>query len=195
MPSDLVFDYEGQVTIQQVQDLSAAGQRRLWNTAHWRGAGYILAAGIVYALSLVGIYALAQSIDSTPYAEAPYTPDALMILGMLVGIAFTVFVIMLFNIAHRRLTHRHGFHAGGSYCGPRRFRINAEGIQVAGPHGQSFTYWDAVTELTETPRTLLFWTDTLVAVMIPKRTIGDEQEIARLKGYATGQIEAHQSAT
>lgn len=189
MSQELVLDYEGNCTVEQFSDLTAAAQKRLWSSAKWKGRGYVLAAGAVYFLVLYGIYLFNHSLDQSAYANAPYSPDALVSLGLFIGIVFTVFVIVMFNVANRRLMRQLGFRAGGSYCGPRQYRFDHDGIHTSGPHGQSFVYWDAILEMTETNRTLLFWTDTLAAVMVPKAAIGDETEIARLKGFAAAQIE------
>ncbi len=190
MSQDFALDYEGNCTVEQFSDLSAAAQKRIWKSARWNGWAYILAAGAIYFAILYGIYLFSQSLDRAAYATAPYSPDGLLIIGLIIGIAFTVFVMVMFNVAQRRLMREHGFRASGSYCGPRQYRFDANGIHTVGPHSQSFVNWDAILEMTETKKTLLFWTDTLAAVMVPKDAVGDEPDIAHLKSFAGSQIEA-----
>lgn len=55
-----------------------------------------------------------------------------------------------------------------SYFGPRRFRLDDEGVHVEGSFGRSLIRWSAMMELTEASNTFLLWTDPGAAVMVPK---------------------------
>ena len=68
MSQDFALDYEGNCTVEQFSELSAAAQKRVWKTARWNGWVYILAAGAIYFVILYGIYLFSQSLDRAAVA-------------------------------------------------------------------------------------------------------------------------------
>lgn len=141
----------------------------------------LLAAIASWILVMAAVVAVIQ------FAEAQLLPRTrgqtfraaeVATIAVLVGAGMTLAVWVLVTRAQQRFYLANALREGGSYLGPRRYVIAADGLRIEGPHGHSTNYWREIVDVTEAPLSVLVWTDPGAAIMVPKNAIGDPVVVA-----------------
>jgi hypothetical protein len=100
-----------------------------------------------------------------------WPPRAMAWVGAAAGLAFTPLVVLL-SVLSARL--------GG---GERHVALDDDGIVVMARGGVARAGWESLAEVEETGRLFLFFATPRAAIAIPKRVVGTERDLARLRAY------------
>jgi len=68
--------------------------------------------------------------------------------------------------------------------GPMSYVFSESGIDVSGPHAQGHVNWEGIVQVQETAAQFLFYPQTAIAHVIPKRFLSDPEQQAGLRVLA-----------
>lgn len=138
----------------------------------------------------LGLVRLSDEVARPLDRTALIGPAEVVVMALLVGMAITLALIALVSRAVRATYGRDALRDGGSYLGHRTFALEDAGIRIVGAHGEMLTRWSAITDVSETPQTLLLWTDPGAAIMVPKDAFADDAARAEFRRMVEAQLAA-----
>jgi hypothetical protein len=73
-------------------------------------------------------------------------------------------------------------------AGPKNYTFSPDGIEVSGTEAKSHLNWAAILEARETRAQFLFYPQTAMAFVIPKRVLSDPTQVSAFREMIRGQV-------
>lgn len=152
-------------------------------TVSMRLANYLIVIILTVIALILGVE-LPERLVERSHPELSETVGAVALGAFFVGYGLSVAIYY----SSAMLARRHQVRDDGLMLGFRVFKLGDEGIHVEGDHGHAMTKWSTITEMSETKRTMIFWTDPAIGVLVPKAAMGDDHSINNFRAFVAVRI-------